>query len=191
MNAKLKLAALVALVAIVFVGIDLWQAETEEHPAEASVSSAWSNDVGSQTDASAWDSELHVLEARVKEQPHDTTHLLQLARRYQEVNRPADAIPIYRRYLDLVKRDEQSWLDLANCYGMLGDWQGALEVTQNLLDINPQNTSALYNLGAIHANLGNTGEAASSWHQVLQLQPDSTLLALTRESLKKISAVSK
>jgi len=131
--------------------------------------------------------QVHELEQYLQEHPADTTHLVRIARLYQDGHKPEKAIVYYKRYLDINGRSEQIWLDLASCYGATGDWKGAEEVTQKLLDFSPDNVSALYNMGAILANTGRQEQAAERWHRVLKLDTDPEVTKLARQSLQRLT----
>lgn len=127
------------------------------------------------------------LENYLSNNPEDTTHILRLARLYQEGHQAEKASVWYEKYLTLVPTDIQSLLDLANTYGEAGNWDGALEVTDRLLKIEPNNGKALYNKAAIHANMGQFDEAKSAWELIVTNNDDDELVRLSNQALDKLS----
>lgn len=131
--------------------------------------------------------EIQTLASYVSSHPSDTTHVLRLARLYQDSHEPAKAAPLYERYVKGNKKSGiQPWLDLTNCYGETSQWNKALTATKRALQRFPGNASALYNQGAIYANMGKYSEARQSWNDVLKSNGPAKVVHLARESLKKI-----
>ncbi|MEZ5363852.1 MAG: tetratricopeptide repeat protein [Bryobacterales bacterium] len=50
-------------------------------------------------------------------------------------------------------------------WGESGDREGAAQATAELLEIDPNNVDALYNMGAIHANRGQKKKAIEYWQR--------------------------
>lgn len=191
-----KLILLITLAAALALLVTTTRYLTEPEEADADVGQAeqadWSAQMpGEQPSADNVDqsfmAQVHELEQYLQEHPADTTHLVRIARLYQDGHKPGKAIAYYKRYLDINSQSEQIWLDLASCYGATGDWKGAEEATQQLLDFSPDNVSALYNLGAILANTGRPQQAADQWHRVLKLDTDPEVTKLARQSLKRLT----
>jgi len=137
--------------------------------------------------ATSYFEKVNQLETYLETNPNDTTHILRLARLYQEGHQPVKASAWYEKYLVLQPNDIQSLLDLANTYGEFGNWDKALSVTDKLLVIEPENGKALYNKAAIHANLGNLDEATELWKLIVAQNVDQELVKLSSDALEKIS----
>ena len=136
--------------------------------------------------------ELKSLADYVSKHPEDTTHVLRLARLYQDSHEPAKAAPLYERYLKANKKSGlQPWLDLTNCYGETNNWKQALEVTKRILVRFPDNPSTLYNQGAIYANMGQFEDAKKSWNKVLKTKAPAEVRHLAQQSLKKLEQSTK
>lgn len=136
--------------------------------------------------------EIKTLQTYVSSHPSDTTHVIRLARLYQDSHEPAKAAGLYEQYLKSNKNSGiQPWLDLTNCYGESNKWDKALETTKRTLKRFPGNPSTLYNQGAIYANMGKYNEARQSWNKVLQTKASSQVMHLAKESLKKLEQTSK
>jgi tetratricopeptide (TPR) repeat protein len=118
--------------------------------------------------------------------PQDTTHILRLARLYQDGHQPELAVNYYEQYLRVRPDHMQSWLDLANCYGMLKNWSKAMYATRTALRKHPQQISARYNLGAIYANLGKMDSARVVWQAVAADDSDPHVQQMAQQSLARL-----
>ncbi|MGD8427590.1 MAG: tetratricopeptide repeat protein [Balneolaceae bacterium] len=126
------------------------------------------------------------LEAYLSDNPEDTTHLLRLARLYQDGHKPESAIAYYEQLLKINPNDHQSWLDLTNCYAATGNWKKAKRTAIAMLNNFPGDEEGQYNLGAIHANTGNTEAARKLWLQLTQSE-HKEIANLAKESLQKLN----
>ena len=133
---------------------------------------------------------IDALMKRVAEAPQDTALINHLAQLLHDDQRYEEAAAYYNRYLELSPKSVQGWLDLANVYAALKDWDKAIQATQSLLDFNPQNPSAMYNMGAIHANLSRTDEAIYWWTQVRDQEEDLALAVQASQSLDQLQRTS-
>lgn len=129
---------------------------------------------------------IEALKARVEVSPDDTTLLNHLAQVLHDASRYEEAAVYYNKYLLLAPGNIQGWLDLANVYAALQEWENALEASRSLLAFVPDHPSAMYNMGAIHANLANIEEATHWWTQVRDQENDPGLAAQAAQNLKQI-----
>ncbi len=136
-------------------------------------------------------SEVAELERQLAAAPDDLTVLGRLAVMYRSAHQPARAAAYYERYLVLDPTNRQMQLDLAQSYAALRRWSDALEVSLSLLAMDPDDPVAVYNVGAIHANRGDFGEARVWWEKASRQQVDKPLAAKARESLESISSLEK
>ena len=137
----------------------------------------------------AFHADIETLKARLVQDPTNAVILLELARKYHDGHKVADAVPYYRDYLALEPSDEQTWLDLVNALAELEQWEDAESVTRQLLNINPHNVSALYNLGAIRANLGDYTEARRLWEQVRDDRSNTNVASQAQAALTRLATI--
>jgi hypothetical protein len=127
-------------------------------------------------------SQFHVdverLRMRVEKAPHDSTLLITLARLLQGAHRPTEAASYYERYVALIPSDR---------HAAVAQWEEAKGAMLSLLEVIPDNPAAMYNLGAIDANLGNYQEATAWWRRVSEGGADEALAVKATESLRRIS----
>lgn len=136
-------------------------------------------------------SQFHVdadrLRMRVEKALHDSTLLITLARLLQGAHRPTEAASYYERYVALIPSDRQARLGLASVYAAVAQWEEAKGAMLSLLEVIPDDPAAMYNLGAIDANLGNYQEATAWWRRVSEGGADEALAVKATESLRRIS----
>lgn len=123
------------------------------------------------------------LRLRLRDVPDDLAALERLGRLWQDAHRPGEAVDPYRRYLALNPMNRQVWLDLANCYAALGEWEAAGEASEALLALYPGDPAAMYNAGAVQATLGRREEADRWWRRVEGQTRDPELAARARAAL--------
>lgn len=133
---------------------------------------------------------IDALKQRVIHTPNDSTLLNHLAQVLHDEGRYEEAITYYNRFLTLAPQNVQGWLDLANVYAALEKWDKALEASQSLLNFIPYHPSAMYNMGAIHANLANFDQAIYWWSQVQDQQEDAELAIKASQGLRQIQSSS-
>jgi len=132
--------------------------------------------------------ELAALKQQLAATPDDLTVLGRLAVMHRSAHQPEQAAAYYERYLAIEPANRQMRLDLAQCYAAMQRWDAALDASLSLLEINPEDPVAMYNIGAIHANRGDFSEARKWWEKVRRQLIDEQLAAKARESLASISS---
>ncbi|MBX2820840.1 MAG: tetratricopeptide repeat protein [Rhodothermaceae bacterium] len=177
------------LAALLLFAIVYWNARSTSSPTQAAASVSSSPASATMQSQGAIASEhltIDVLKARVQEAPNDTSLINHLAQVLHDDSRYEEAAVYYNQFLALAPRNVQGWLDLANVYAALQDWDNALEASQSLLDFVPHHPSAMYNMGAIHANLSNLEEATFWWTQVRDQNEDADLAQQAEQNLLRI-----
>jgi Flp pilus assembly protein TadD len=129
------------------------------------------------------------LQQRVAAEPDDATARLELARLLRDGHQAEDALAHFETYVALQPDDHQGWLDYAQTLGMLKRWDDAQRVTEAMLEQFPDDPSALYNLGAIHANRGQFAEARRVWTTVAQQETHLPMQTKARQALDKLDAL--
>ncbi len=131
-------------------------------------------------------SQLESLRLRVIKAPDDTTHIFRLARMLQDGHKPEEAARNYKHYLALHPENYQAWLDMTQSFGQAQQWEEALEAINEMLDRYPDDASALYNRGAVYANLGRFEEAKTSLQMVIDQQKDPEVMVLAKSTLERL-----
>ncbi len=128
------------------------------------------------------------LRAQIEKEPNDSTALISLASLQQDAHKVAEAAANYERYLALNPESRQAWLDLANCYAQMKEWQKAEKTILRMLEHHSDDPAGMYNLGAVYANMGRTDEAVSWWKKTQKQQIDAELSSKAAAALIQISA---
>jgi tetratricopeptide (TPR) repeat protein len=136
--------------------------------------------------AQAFDERVHALRAQVAAEPGRRERVLQLARLLHDGHRTADAVPYYRKAIELDPRDAQAYYDLASAHAELAQWDEAADVLQDRLDQDPLDGVARYDLAAVRANEGRTGEAARLFEEARAATTDGALLARISDALARL-----
>jgi tetratricopeptide (TPR) repeat protein len=112
-----------------------------------------------------------------------TPVLMRLAQLASGAGRHADA----QRYLTQILEHEpgnvDARLELGRELFETGDVKGAIEQTGTILKANPNHTEALYNMGAIYGNLGNSRMALLHWNRLIATAPESESSSKARQMI--------
>ena len=141
-----------------------------------------------ETNAEDPHSEITMLEQMWKDHPGHAPIALQLGNLYAAENEHAKAVEYYREFLKL-DTSSTGWevrLDVAkSLYGLGRPGEAKAEV-QRILDRQPNHPGALYNMGALEANMGQNVAARAHWEQLIATNPQDTLARFAQESLKQL-----
>jgi len=130
--------------------------------------------------------ELKALEQELAKKPEHTPILLRMAQISSELGKPADAISYLRRLVKADPGNIDGRLELSRLLYENNDVQNALKETLAILDTNPKQVDALYNAGAIYANLNNIALARTYWSRAVAADPNSDSGGKARDGLGKI-----
>ncbi len=128
----------------------------------------------------------HELGARLAEDPERRDLVLQMARLLHDGHRPREAVPFYRKAIELDGTDAQAYYDLASVHAELGEWDLAADALQSRLDRDGGDAVALYDLGAVRANQGRSDEARALFERARAATSDGALLARIAQALARL-----
>jgi tetratricopeptide (TPR) repeat protein len=136
--------------------------------------------------------EIATLEKMWKEHSGHGPIALRLGNLYSDRNEFDKAEEMYRAFLssDTSAAGWEVKLDLARCLFAQKKVDEARAELRGILEQHPQHAGALYNLGAIEANTGNTGEAKRLWAELVRVHPDDESAVLARNGLATLSQMS-
>lgn len=162
-------------------------AETPTAPADAAHAAAGVQTGNGAGDVAArFQEQVRALEAQLAANPGDRGMVLRLAQLLHDGHRVGDALPLYRRAMELDPSDPQPYYDLASAHAGLGDWDAAASVLEERLDLNRQDAVALYDLGAVRANQGRPAEAVRLLEEAREATSDGALRARISEALARL-----
>ena len=198
MNAsKLYMIIGVALVAIVVIvllipdeGETVQTPETAEqmHPGHPDVTCMDGDGApGSGNVRTDFMAEFERLGDKIKAQPEtDTSDVLIYARMLLDAHQAANALPLFERYVKAAPKNTAVMLDLSVAYFETKNQDKAEAITRRVLQVDPENTTAMYNLGALAAVREKKAEAREIWQQLIDSYPDSPDAARAQEMMKQL-----
>lgn len=114
-----------------------------------------------------------LLEA-AKTQPKDIKTNYTLALAYQKSNQPALAEDIYKNLALLNPQEASTYYSMiVKMYDESGDFAKAIEAARKVVEFNPKNDLAIYNLGIMYFKMDRYDEAIQAFRDVLALKPDN------------------
>jgi cytochrome c-type biogenesis protein CcmH/NrfG len=131
--------------------------------------------------------ELDRMEKKIAEQPEaDTSGVLVYARMLLDGHRAADAVPLLERYSKAAPKNTDVMLDLSVAYFENKNPKKAEDITMKVLQVDPKNTTAMYNLGALAASLDDKEGARKYWEKLIREYPDSPNAERAKQFLKNL-----
>ncbi|NOX17114.1 MAG: tetratricopeptide repeat protein [Chlorobi bacterium] len=130
--------------------------------------------------------EMEKLKIQIDENPSDTLSMRKYAELLSAGHRADEAVDYYEKILTINKRREDILSALTFLYFDLRKFNEAEKTVERILKVNPKSTEALFNLGAISANKGNTAKARKVWKDLIEKYPESDEADLARSYIKKL-----
>ncbi len=130
--------------------------------------------------------ELKALEEDLQKKPEHPPILFRMAQLSTEMGKTADAISYLQRLLKVDAGNTEARLELGRLLYETNDVQGAMRETSKILESNPKQVDALYNLGAIYANSNQPAEARTFWNRAVASAPASDSGKRARDGLQKL-----
>ncbi len=119
------------------------------------------------------------LKDRLKTTPDDVEGWTMLARSYSVLGRHAEALPMYRKVVELKPKDAQAYADLADAVATANgsNLDGEPEkLIAKALSLDAKNVKALALSGTLAFNRGDPAKAAKTWEQAMSgLEPGSDM----------------
>jgi len=130
--------------------------------------------------------QLEILKKAVDENPKDTLKMKEYADLLANAHHPDEAIIYYYNILNINPRRTDVLFSLAYIYYNKKNFEKARDVIEKVLLYEPDNTQAMYNLGAIAAASGDKVKAKNYWENLVKKYPGSETSKLAESSLKKL-----
>ncbi len=141
------------------------------------------------TTTTSVEDEIKSLEELYQAHPDHAPIALSLGNLHASQNNHPKAVQYYRSFLsyDTSRTGWEVRLDLAKSLFAMRKTDEAKGELNSILNIDSNHDGALYNLGAIEANLGNHAEAKRLWTQLLEHHTQGEMVELTRKGLSKLA----
>jgi tetratricopeptide (TPR) repeat protein len=127
-----------------------------------------------------------MLKEEVEENPKDTLKIREYADFLSAAHQPDEAINYYYNILSVNPKRSDILFSLAYIYFNKKNYDKAEDLVNKVLLYEPDNTEALYNLGAIAASKGDKQKARTQWEKLIKNYPGSNASKLAESSLKKL-----
>jgi tetratricopeptide (TPR) repeat protein len=132
-----------------------------------------------------YDEAAAILEAVVKANPTNARALFQQARIFMKRGQLDRAENNIRQVLTAFPRDRISLQQLGELCKIKRDYQGALECYNKILEIDPEDLGAHYNLMLVYRKVGRNDDAKREARIFADLKDDPGALALANQFLRK------
>ncbi|MBE0643223.1 MAG: tetratricopeptide repeat protein [Bacteroidetes bacterium] len=127
------------------------------------------------------------LDKKIAAQPEsDTSDVLVYARMCLDAHKAASAVPLLERYIKAAPKNTDVMLDLSVAYYETKDPKKAEEITMKVLLMDPKNTTAMYNLGALAASREDKATARKYWEKLIKEYPDSPNADRAKQFLEQL-----
>lgn len=118
--------------------------------------------------------------------PEDTASAREYASMLSQAHRKGQAIEMYLKILKQDPERTDLLMALAYEYYETQQLENAEDVTNRIIDLNPDNSQAQYNLGSIAIARGDTSRARLVWEKLINNYPDSEAADVATNSLSKL-----
>ena len=126
------------------------------------------------------------LEQDVNENPTDTIAIRKFADYLSASHKMNEAIPYYEKILTADPMRSDIRFSLAVIYFNKQNFDKCDNENEKVLEYDPQNQMALYNLGAVAATRGLKEKAKEYWNKVISINENTETAQLAKESLSKL-----
>ena len=130
--------------------------------------------------------ELKELSVELEKKPGHSPILMRMAQLERDKGQLDDAAGHLREVVKDEPSNQAAHLELGRILYEKKDIGGAITETQKVLELNPKQVDALYNMGAIYANMGNARQARSYWSKAVEVNPAADSSKKAREALTKL-----
>ncbi len=126
------------------------------------------------------------LQSQVEKDPKDTTKLRQYADFLNEAMQYDRAIRYYKRILKINPRRIDIMSSLVYIYFDQKDMKDAKLYLNKILAVDKNNAQAMYNLGAVDANMGKRGMARKLWSKIVNDYPGTEIAKKAQTSISRL-----
>jgi tetratricopeptide (TPR) repeat protein len=132
-------------------------------------------------------SKMNELDSYIAENPSDTVKLREYAELLAAAHNEDKAVELYNKILKIDKNRIDILTQLAILHFNKSDFIKANEYLTKILNIDPQNLQAKYNLGVVEARIGDIAAAKKQWEDLLKNHPNTKMSDMAKESLEKLA----
>ena len=130
---------------------------------------------------------INSLETQIKNNPQDTTSILELAHLKNDAGLYDQAIINYKQYLALVPKDPDARIDMGICYYNLQNYDTAIKEMEQAITYDPKHQIGYLDLGIVNLAAGNLDKSKEMLKKAVELDPNSDYGKKAEELLKSHS----
>ncbi len=128
--------------------------------------------------------QINSLETEIKNNPSDTSAILDLAHLKNDAGMYQQAIVNYKQYLALVPKDPDARIDMGVCYYNLQNYNEAIAQMELAVKYDPKHQIGYLNLGIVNLAAGNMKQSRKCLEKAVSLDPNSDYGKKAEELLK-------
>ena len=129
---------------------------------------------------------INKMKSDVEANPGDTAKVKEYARFLTTSHKLDQAADYYNQILSKDPKRIDILTELTFVYFSKKDFNKAEEITRKVLQIDPNNHEALFNMGAISASRGETETAKKRWNELIEKYPGSKAAKLASDAVKSL-----
>ncbi len=95
-----------------------------------------------------------------------------LAKVYDEMGRPNDAIVLYKKAVEAEPKSPDVYYNLGNTYARIGNKEMAIESYKKSIKLDPNYFRAYNNLGSLYYGMGRFEDSISAFEKVVEIMPE-------------------
>ncbi|MCB0731748.1 MAG: tetratricopeptide repeat protein [Ignavibacteriae bacterium] len=189
----------ISLFIIVIVSLILFsnQSNSEKNANEISENSQMPNDEvhksmmqkgspNSGNVSNSFKQKLDDLKKFVEENPSDTSKIKEYADLLSAAHNPEKAIELYNHILTIDKNRIDILSSMAITYFNKNDFISAKKYFEEIIEVDPQNVEAQYNIGVVDARIGDINAARKQWEDLVANHPNTKMSDMAKESIEKL-----
>lgn len=180
-----KLLSVVAIAGAIAVPLILFQKHHQDAASSRAVTQA-SGPVSTGNPNADRIHELKALEEELQKKPQHPPILFRMAQLSGELGKTSEAVGYLRSLLKAEPANNEARLELGRLLYETNDLPGSIAETSKILESDPKQVDALYNLGAIYANLNKPDTAREYWNRAVASDPASDSGKRSKEGLLKL-----
>jgi len=159
---------------------------SNRHPSDKTSPSGAGSTAPAADATSSKEHEIKALSVELEKKPNHPPILLRMAQLARELGRNDEAVGYLRQLTKADPENVEGHLELGRVLYETNDVAGAIEETNRVLKLNPKNVDALYNLGAIYANVNKPELARQYWTDAVAADPQSDSGRNAQNGLQKL-----
>jgi tetratricopeptide (TPR) repeat protein len=129
---------------------------------------------------------INELEEYVTSNPKDTTKIKEYADLLAGAHNEEKALKLYHRILKIDNKRTDVLSIVSRMYFKQSEFKEAKLYIEKIIEIDPANTEAIYNLGVVEIRIGDMDAAKKQWKDLITNHPNTKMSTMAKESLERL-----